>query len=107
MNVVGHPNIVRIFDISEAPGGLHYFVMEYLEGEPLSQLPKPLEPGLLVHLLGQACEALEAAHQRGSGAPGSRSRTTSSWCGARAQLPSLKVLDFGVAKARGPCRSRR
>jgi serine/threonine-protein kinase len=101
VNVVGHPNIVRIFDISEAPGGLHYFVMEYLEGEPLSQLPKPLEPGLLVHLLGQACEALEAAHH--AGVVHRDLKPDNLFVVRReGQLPSLKVLDFGVAKARGP-----
>jgi serine/threonine-protein kinase len=101
VNVVGHPHIVRIFDISEAPGGLHYFVMEYLEGEPLSQLPKPLEPGLLTHLLGQACEALEAAHQ--AGVVHRDLKPDNLFVVRReGQLPSLKVLDFGVAKARGP-----
>jgi serine/threonine protein kinase len=101
VNVVGHPNIVRIFDISEAPGGLHYFVMEYLEGEPLSQLPKPLEPQLLVHLFSQACEALEAAHQ--AGVVHRDLKPDNLFVVRReGQLPSLKVLDFGVAKARGP-----
>ena len=100
MNVVGHPNIVRIFDINEAPVGLHYFVMEYLEGEPLSQLPRPLEPGLLPHLLSQACEALEAAHNAGVV---HRDLKPDNLFVVRREgnpRPSLKVLDFGVAKAR-------
>jgi serine/threonine-protein kinase len=100
VNVVGHPHIVRIFDINEAPGGLHYFVMEYLEGEPLSQLPRPLEPGLLTHLLSQACEALEAAHNAGVV---HRDLKPDNLFVVRREgnpRPSLKVLDFGVAKAR-------
>jgi eukaryotic-like serine/threonine-protein kinase len=101
VNVVGHPNIVRIFDISEAPGGLHYFVMEYLEGESLSQLPRPLEPALLTHLLGQACEALEAAHS--AGVVHRDLKPDNLFVVRReGQRPFLKVLDFGVAKARGP-----
>ncbi|MFL5347876.1 MAG: serine/threonine-protein kinase [Hyalangium sp.] len=101
VNVVGHPNIVRIFDINEAPGGLHYFVMEYLEGQPLSQLPRPLEPGLLTHLLAQTCEALEAAHDAGVV---HRDLKPDNLFVVRREgsLPSLKVLDFGVAKARAP-----
>lgn len=101
VNVVGHPNIVRIFDINEAPGGLHYFVMEYLEGQPLSQLPRPLEPGLLTHLLAQTCEALEAAHQAGVV---HRDLKPDNLFVVRREgsLPALKVLDFGVAKARAP-----
>jgi eukaryotic-like serine/threonine-protein kinase len=102
VNVVGHPNIVRIFDINEAPGGLHYFVMEYLEGEPLSQLPRPLEPALLTHLLGEACEALEAAHSAGVVHRDLKPDNLFVVRRESSQRPSLKVLDFGVAKARGP-----
>jgi serine/threonine protein kinase len=102
VNVVGHPNIVRIFDISEAPGGLHYFVMEYLEGEPLSQLPRPLEPGLLTHLLAQTCDALEAAHSAGVVHRDLKPDNLFVMRREGSQQPSLKVLDFGVAKARAP-----
>jgi serine/threonine protein kinase len=102
VNVVGHPNIVRIFDINEAPGGIHYFVMEYLEGVPMSQLPRPLEPGLLTHLLGQACEALEAAHRAGVVHRDLKPDNLFVLQREGSQHPSLKVLDFGVAKARGP-----
>ncbi|MDY7225935.1 protein kinase domain-containing protein [Hyalangium rubrum] len=101
VNLVGHPNIVRIFDISEAPGGLHYFVMEYLEGVPLSQLSRPMEPQLLAHLLEQACDALDAAHR--AGVVHRDLKPDNLFVVRReGQLPSLKVLDFGVAKARGP-----
>jgi serine/threonine-protein kinase len=102
VNVVGHPNIVRIFDISEAPGGIHYFVMEYLEGVPMSQLPRPLEPGLLTHLLGEACEALEAAHNAGVVHRDLKPDNLFVLQREGSPRPSLKVLDFGVAKARGP-----
>ncbi|WP_224247488.1 serine/threonine-protein kinase [Hyalangium gracile] len=106
VNVVGHPNIVRIFDINEAPGGLHYFVMEYLEGEPLSQLPRPLEPGLLTHLLAQACEALEAAHSAGVVHRDLKPDNLFVVRREGSQRPSLKVLDFGVAKARDSMNTR-
>jgi eukaryotic-like serine/threonine-protein kinase len=102
VNVVGHPNIVRIFDINEAPGGIHYFVMEYLEGVPMSQLPRPMEPGLLTHLLGQACEALEAAHRAGVVHRDLTPDTLFILQREGSPRPSLKVLDFGVSKARGP-----
>ena len=32
-----HPNIVRTFQISESRG-LHFIVMEYLDGEPLDEV---------------------------------------------------------------------
>ncbi|HEX5750836.1 MAG TPA: serine/threonine-protein kinase [Archangium sp.] len=98
VNLIGHPNIVRIFDINESEDGLHYFVMEYLDGVPLSRMQRPAEPELVAWLLAQACDALEAVHRSGvvhrdlkpdnllmMERPGER--------------PTLKVLDFGVAKA--------
>lgn len=100
VNLVGHPNLVRIFDISEAAGGIHYFVMEYLEGRPLSQLPRPMEPGLLTHLLAQACDALEAAHRAGV-VHRDLKPDNLLVLQREGEAPRLKVLDFGVAKARG------
>jgi len=101
VNVVGHPNIVHIFDINEAPGGIHYFVMEYLEGVPMSHLPRPMSPGPLVSLLAQACDALDAAHRCGVV---HRDLKPDNLFVVRhaGEPPSLRVLDFGVAKARRP-----
>ncbi|MCY1017375.1 protein kinase domain-containing protein [Pyxidicoccus sp. MSG2] len=101
VNVVGHPHIVHIFDINEAPGGIHYFVMEYLEGVPLSHLPRPLDAGQLVLLLAQACDALDAAHRCGVV---HRDLKPDNLFVVRhaTEPPSLRVLDFGVAKAHRP-----
>ncbi|QRN96355.1 serine/threonine protein kinase [Archangium violaceum] len=98
VNLIGHPNIVRIFDINESEDGLHYFVMEYLEGQPLSRLPRPMEPGLLAWLLAQACDALEAVHR--SGVVHRDLKPDNLLMVERpGERPALKVLDFGVAKA--------
>jgi serine/threonine-protein kinase len=99
VNLVGHPHIVHIFDIAEAPGGIHYFVMEYLEGTPLSKLPRPMAPEQMVRLLAQACEALDAAHR--CGVVHRDLKPDNLFVVQRTgEEPSLKVLDFGVAKAR-------
>ena len=98
VNLIGHPNIVRIFDINESKDGHHYFVMEYLEGTPLSRLPRPLEPGLVASLLAQACDALEAVHR--SGVVHRDLKPDNLLIVERpGEQPLLKVLDFGVAKA--------
>jgi serine/threonine-protein kinase len=98
VNLIGHPNIVRIFDIDEEGDDLHYFVMEYLEGTPLSRLPRPMNPSLVAHLLAQACDALEAVH-RGGVVHRDLKPDNLLMMERPGELPTLKVLDFGVAKA--------
>src|SRR4028119_2535402 len=68
---LNHPNIVTLYSVEEVEG-LHFLVMEVVEGETLADLiaegPMPLE-----HLLPIACplaEALEAAPRRGGLHPG-------------------------------------
>ncbi|HYO53368.1 serine/threonine-protein kinase [Archangium sp.] len=98
VNLIGHPSIVRVFDINESEDGLHYFVMEYLEGTPLSRLPRPVEPGLVAWLLAQACDALEAVH-RGGVVHRDLKPDNLLMVERPGERPTLKVLDFGVARA--------
>ncbi|MEM9490338.1 MAG: serine/threonine-protein kinase, partial [Myxococcota bacterium] len=67
VNLIGHDNIVDIYDYGERDDGVVYLVMEFLDGEPLSarlaregRLPSPL----LVHIFAQVLRALSAAHDR-------------------------------------------
>ena len=65
-----HPNIVRTFQVGQA-GGLHYLVMEYLEGETLEDVlarRKKLPPAEAVRLVFQALQGL-AAHPRARVSP--------------------------------------
>jgi serine/threonine protein kinase len=62
-----HPNVVRTFQIAE-DNGLHYLVMEYLEGETLEEVVKrrgqlPLDEA--VRLIHQALLGLDYLHQEG------------------------------------------
>jgi serine/threonine protein kinase len=62
-----HPNVVRSFQMGEARG-LHYLVMEYLEGETLAALfarRGRLPPDEAVHLTHQALQGLGHVHARG------------------------------------------
>ncbi len=64
---LSHPNIVTAYDAGEARG-VHYFVMEHIQGTDLSQLvrergPLPLEQAL--DYTQQAATGLEYAHGRG------------------------------------------
>ena len=56
-----HPNVVRTFQVGET-GGLHYLVMEYLEGETLEdvlQRRKKLPPAEAVRIVYQALHGLQ------------------------------------------------
>jgi tRNA A-37 threonylcarbamoyl transferase component Bud32 len=97
-----HPNIVRAFQTDEA-NGLHYLVMEYLEGETLSEVLARrgrLPPAEAVRLLYQALQGLDHIHRQGlvhrdlkpanlmliGSAPDSTLRAT------------LKILDIGLGR---------
>jgi eukaryotic-like serine/threonine-protein kinase len=64
---LSHPNIVSIFDTG-SEGGLHYLVMEYVEGESLAELLRRegvLAPPRAAEIGRVVCQALAAAHARG------------------------------------------
>ena len=66
---ITHPNVCAIYDFGETPDGLIYLAMEFIEGEPLTDLlerdgPLPLARATSVFL--QTAEALQAAHDLGS-----------------------------------------
>jgi serine/threonine-protein kinase len=105
---LAHPNIVQIFDLGEEHGAL-YMAMEYLDGEDLARIRRggnqagqPLPDELSAVLISQAAAGLHYAHTRVGldGKPlGLVHRDISpqnlivTWDG------TLKVVDFGIAKA--------
>jgi serine/threonine protein kinase len=62
----GHPHVVTIFDVGESQGR-PFIVMEYLPGGTLQDRTRqgPVEPAEALSWLGQAAEALDAAHELG------------------------------------------
>ena len=97
---VGHPNIANVFDYGEASDDdPPYLVMELVEGEPLSAViarEAPLPPGRVVSLLGQVAGALAAAH-----AAGLVHRDVKPGNLLICPDGSVKVTDFGIARAAG------
>ena len=64
---IDHPNICAVFDFGEV-NGLHYLVMHFIEGRPLSELideDKPWPPARAAALVRQLALAMEVLHQRG------------------------------------------
>src|SRR5258708_5275167 len=95
---LSHPHIVPIHSVGEGPDGLVYFVMAYIDGEPLGSRLKrrgQLSPEEARRILMETADALGAAHALGiihrDVKPdnilleGSRGRVV--------------VTDFGIAKA--------
>lgn len=63
---LNHPNVIQIYNIGEYEAQ-PYFVMEFVEGESLSQLIRKqgrLEPRLAARILVQAASGLAAAHEK-------------------------------------------
>jgi len=67
VNLIGHENIVGIYDLSVLPPGRYYIVMEYLDGLPLAALLRAgrVPPQVSIEILLQLADALRAAHGRG------------------------------------------
>jgi len=63
---LNHPNIVAVHEFGQT-GGLHYFVMEYVEGLNLRQLERAgkLSPREALKIIPQICDALQFAHEEG------------------------------------------
>ena len=63
---LSHPNIVAIYDFGHV-NGLHYFIMEFVDGLNLRQLEQAgrLSPREALQIIPQICEALQFAHDEG------------------------------------------
>ncbi|HEX8706297.1 MAG TPA: protein kinase [Myxococcaceae bacterium] len=98
VNLIGHENIINIFDMNLLPPRRHYLVMEYLEGSPLSSMTgSPQPPAVVVPILTQVCDALQAAHV--NGVVHRDLKPENIFLVRHDRTPHfVKVLDFGIAK---------
>src|SRR5262249_4505585 len=99
--VMDHPNIAKILDAGVA-GGRPYFVMELIEGVPITEYcdAAELSPRARLGLFLPVCQAVQHAHQKGVI---HRDLKPSNVIVALYDgKPVPKVIDFGVAKAIGP-----
>src|SRR5262245_30793848 len=114
---VHHPNVCEIFDLGEEHGVL-YLAMEWVNGESLARIVRsgvPASPGgppsaqqmngrIAARIVADACGGLHAAHELCDDA-GSRLNVVHRDVSPQNILITLdgtvKVTDFGVAKALG------
>src|SRR5689334_11543629 len=106
---IAHSNVCHVHDLGSV-GGEYFLAMEYLEGVTMVDLIKALartrpanDLSLIGGLMGQACEGLHYAHELAdhAGEPlGVVHRDVSPHNLFVCADGVLKVLDFGIAKAR-------
>lgn len=90
-----HPNIARLLDGGAAPDGRPYFVMEYVEGEPIDEYcnRRRLRLEARLKLFGDVCSAVHHAHQRLIVHRDLKPANILVTSGG-----TVKLLDFGIAK---------
>ncbi len=97
--LMDHPNIARVFDGGTTATGQPFFVMELIEGVPITDYcdRKRLGVRARLELFVAVCQAVQHAHQKGiihrDLKPGNVLVTEVDG------RPTPKVIDFGVAKA--------
>jgi predicted ATPase/Tfp pilus assembly protein PilF len=94
-SVLNHPNIATVHELREADG-VHFIVMEYVEGETLKAMVLrrgPVEAPEIIAIGAQIADALDAAHTKGIVHRDIKSSNI--MITPRGQV---KVLDFGLAK---------
>lgn len=99
--MMDHPNIAKIFDGGVSPGGQPYFVMELVNGLPLTKFADEahLTTSERLELFGLICNAVQHAHQKGIVHRDLKPANILVTLVDGQPVP--KVIDFGVAKAIG------
>jgi len=93
-----HPNITRLLDAGTTQDGLPYFIMDYVEGVPITELAHKQSLALAdrLHLFLKVCFALEFAHR--NGVIHRDIKATNILVKSNGEP---KLLDFGIAKMLG------
>jgi serine/threonine protein kinase len=98
---INHPNVAGIYDFGETAEGLVYLAMEFIEGEPLTEIIKQhgaLPPMRASEITRQAAEGLSVAHEMGIVHRDLKPDNIMIAKG-RSGADLVKVVDFGIAKA--------
>ncbi len=99
--LMDHPNIARVLDAGTTENERPYFVMELVEGVPLTQHcdQHRLSTTERLHLFIKVCHAVQHAHQKGI--IHRDLKPTNVLVVLQDGAPVPKIIDFGVAKALG------
>jgi serine/threonine protein kinase/predicted Zn-dependent protease len=97
--MMDHPNIAQIFDAGATRKGRPYFVMEYIEGAPITHYcdRKRMLTRERLALFLAVCRAVQHAHQKG--VIHRDLKPSNVLVTEQDGAPFPKVIDFGIAKA--------
>ena len=97
--LMDHPNIARVYDAGATGSGRPYFVMELVDGEPITEFCKAagldLRPKLALFV--QVCQAIQHAHQKG--VIHRDIKPSNVLVRQHDGVPVPMVIDFGIAQA--------
>jgi predicted Ser/Thr protein kinase len=95
---LSHPNIVGVHEFGQVEG-LHFFIMEFVDGANLRQLEKTarLAPREALQIIPQICDALQYAHDEGVVHRDIKPENV-----LVDRKGRVKIADFGLAKIADP-----
>jgi serine/threonine protein kinase len=99
--LMDHPHIAKVHDAGATEGGRPYFVMELVEGVPITKYcaGKNLDTRERLELFTDVCAAVQHAHQKGI--IHRDLKPSNILVSLHDDKPVVKVIDFGIAKAIG------
>jgi serine/threonine protein kinase len=99
--LMNHPHIAKVYDAGTTEGGLPYFVMELVEGLPITTAcaGKNLDITERLELFIDMCAAVQHAHQKGI--IHRDLKPSNILVSLQDGKSMVKVIDFGIAKAIG------
>jgi len=100
-----HKNMVKIYDLGIADGKYPYYVMDLLEGESMADLLKrqaTISLAEALEIFSQIADGLNFAHERGFVHRDIKPANIMLTYDKGASKPTVKILDFGIAKLATP-----
>ncbi|HEY1123331.1 MAG TPA: protein kinase, partial [Haloferula sp.] len=99
--MMDHPHIAKVYDAGTTAGGRPYFVMELVEGAPITEFRAGADLGIagMLGLFADVCAAVQHAHQKGI--IHRDLKPANILVSVHDGEPVVKVIDFGIAKAIG------